>query len=508
MTHRPWLLHEQLLAAAATHGTQTAVVTAEGSWSYAELCERCLRFARALQDLGVRRGDRVVVHLENSLECAVAVYGISLAGGVFAVVSPRTKAEKLEYLLADSEAAVLVTDPRLWDAPPQRPPSLAATVCAGTETPPGCVALDAVLEAAASAPREIETIPSDLAALMYTSGSTGFPKGVMMTHQSVVFTTESVSDYLRLTAGDRILNVLPLSFDYGLYQLLMACAVGATLVLERTFAFPAATARRVEQERVTVVPGVPSIFARLLSLERSTSLRLPSVRAVTNTAASLPPDFDDALQRLFPNALIFRMYGLTECKRVAYLEPELIGERPGSVGKAIPGTEAFVLTSDGSRAGSGEVGILHVRGPHVMAGYWRKPDLSAQMLVDGPLPGEKMLCTQDRFHTDEDGFLYFVGRTDDIIKTAGQKVSPAEVENALYAITGVTEAAVVGRSDSVEGERVVAFVAVDSAELDEPTLRRLCRERLEPHLVPAEIHVLPELPKTDSGKITKVGLVG
>ncbi len=299
----------------------------------------------------------------------------------------------------------------------------------------------------------------------------------MVTHQNVVFTCESVSEYLRLTDRDRILNVLPLSFDYGLYQLLMACALGATVVLERTFAFPASTASRIEQEGVTVVPGVPSIFARLLALERSTQLRLPSVRTVTNTAAALPIDFHEALRRLFPNALIFRMYGLTECKRVAYLEPELIDERPGSVGKAIPGTEAFVLRADGSRAEPGEVGILHVRGPHVMAGYWRKPDLSAEMLRDGSIPGERVLCTQDRFRTDESGFLYFVGRTDDIIKTGGHKVSPAEVENALYAIVGITEAAVVGRTDPVLGERVVAYVAVDAPELDEPRLRRLCRER-------------------------------
>ena len=189
-------------------------------------------------------------------------------------------------------------------------------------------------------------IPVDLAALIYTSGSTGNPKGVMMTHANMVFTAGSVAEYLRLAEDDRIMNVLPLAFDYGLYQLLMAMRIGGTLVLERSFAFPAQTLKRIEQEQVTVFPGVPTVYATLVSMK--TTSEYPSVRRLTNTAAALPPSFHDVLHERFPNALIFRMYGLTECKRVSYLEPELVEQKPTSVGTAIPGTEAFVLDAEGN----------------------------------------------------------------------------------------------------------------------------------------------------------------
>ena len=201
------------------------------------------------------------------------------------------------------------------------------------------------------------------------------------------------------------------------------------------------------------------------------------------------------------------MYGLTECKRVSYLEPELVHEKPTSVGKAIPGTETFVLDADGSPVEPGETGVLYVRGPHVMAGYWRQPELSAQMLKEGPLPGERMLCTHDFFTVDEDGFLYFVGRSDDIIKTRGEKVSPLEVENALYAIGGVREAAVIGVADELLGEAIRAYVVLeDGVELTEKEVIAGCRTRLESFMVPKEVVFLAELPKTTTGKIRKKGL--
>jgi hypothetical protein len=214
-----------------------------------------------------------------------------------------------------------------------------------------------------------------------------------------------------------------------------------------------------------------------------------------------------SLASIFPNALIFKMYGLTECKRVAYLEPELLDERPTSVGKAIPGSEAFVLDSDGRRVTPGEVGELHVRGPHVMMGYWKKPEQTRKMIVPGPYPGEQMLNTTDHFKQDEDGFLYFVGRSDDIIKTRGEKVSPAEVENVLHGIPGVLEAAVIGVSDALLGHAIHAYVALaDGAELSERQIKKVCQSRLENFMVPQQIHFLDELPKTTTGKISKRGL--
>jgi acyl-coenzyme A synthetase/AMP-(fatty) acid ligase len=201
------------------------------------------------------------------------------------------------------------------------------------------------------------------------------------------------------------------------------------------------------------------------------------------------------------------MYGLTECKRVSYLAPELVDSKPTSVGKAIPGTEAMVLRPDGTPVDPREVGILYVRGPHVMAGYWRKPAETAEMLVDGPVPGERMLCTQDNFTVDEDGFLYFVGRTDDIIKTRGEKVSPSEVENALFGVEGVKEAAVVGVPDEALGEAIRAFVVLDNgARLGEQDIIAACRARLENFMVPRDVVFLQELPTTTTGKVRKQSL--
>jgi acyl-CoA synthetase (AMP-forming)/AMP-acid ligase II len=283
--------------------------------------------------------------------------------------------------------------------------------------------------------------------------------------------------------------------------------MGATLVVEPSFVFPWEVVKRAQAEEVTVFPGVPTAFATLRGLARERpELQLPSVRRVTNTAAALPPAILDDLRRIFPSALIFAMYGLTECKRVSYLEPELLAEKPSSVGKAIPGTEAMVLV-DGRPAEPGEHGVLHVRGPHVMAGYWNRPDLTDEMLVPGPVAGERMLCTHDFFTADEDGFLYFVGRSDDIIKSGGQKVSPAEVESALQAIPEVSAAVVVGVEDEVLGQRIRAHVVLfANATLTEKDVIRACRDRLEPTMVPHEVVFADSLPTTDSGKVTRRGL--
>jgi long-chain acyl-CoA synthetase len=506
------LLHETLLVSAERVPEREAVVAGADRLAYAELAGNALRLARALQDLGVGRGDRVAIYMDNSAGCATAVYAAMLAGGVFVVVNPQTKEDKLLYVLDDCEATVLLTEGALTRtalSAAAAAPSVEAVIAASApEGVEGALAYDDVLASAEPDPRPAGTIPLDLAALIYTSGSTGFPKGVMMTHQSMVFAAGSISQYLRLAADERILGVLPLAFDYGLYQLLMAIRMGGTLVLERSFAFPAQIVKRIEDEEITVFPGVPTVYATLLSMRRSMDFELPTVRRVTNTAAALPATFHGEMRRIFPNALIFAMYGLTECKRVSYLEPELLERKPTSVGRAIPGTETMVLREDGTPVESGETGVLYVRGPHVMAGYWRKPEQTAEMIVDGPLPGERMLCAQDHFTVDDDGFLYFVGRTDDIIKTRGEKVSPVEVENSLFDVDGVKEAAVVGVPDDVLGEAIRAFVVLDDgAVLTEQDVIAACRTRLENFMVPREVVFLDALPTTATGKVRRKSLL-
>ena len=507
------LLHEALLVSAHDVPDKVALVTDEERVTYRELLDRSLRFARALQARGVNRGDRVAVFLENGVAAAVGIYGTLLAGGAFIVINPQTKAAKLAYVLADAGASAIVTDGRLArvvEAAAETVPSLHTVVqVAGADDPrEGVVALETMLAETPPEPYPRGVIPLDLAALVYTSGSTGNPKGVMLSHQNMVFAQGSLVEYLRLSRDDRILNVLPLAFDYGLYQLLMAVRLGATLVLETSFSFPARVIQRVQEEQVTVFPGVPTVFATLLSLHRERPVSMPSVRRFTNTAAHLPDDYVPGMLAMSPDALIFRMYGLTECKRVCYLEPELVLEKPSSVGKAIPGTEAFVLDADGQRVPPGVTGTLYVRGPHVMMGYWNLPQETAHMLRPGPYPGERMLCTHDLFRVDHQGFLYFVGRSDDIIKSRGEKVSPVEVENVLASIPGVREAAIVGVEDGLLGQAIRAFVVLDQgATMGEREFRRACMARMENFMVPRDVVFIDELPKTDSGKVRRKSLL-
>jgi len=510
----PRLLHETLLLAAERHPDKVAVVAGGTRVRYGQLLETASRLARGLQERGVVRGDRVAVYLDNGAATVAGVYAALLAGAAFMVVNPQTKADKLRYVLADAGAAALVTDARfaatLREVVPELPDlhTVVTTgdVQAGPAAAPvaGSVQMETLLAEYPAEPLDQGGIPLDLAALIYTSGSTGNPKGVMLSHQNMVFTLHSLVEYLRLSEDDRIFNVLPLAFDYGLYQVLMAVHLGATVVLENSFAFPARTVAKAREEAVTVLPGVPTVFAALLALHRSKPVSLPSVRRITNTAAHLPDDHVPALKEMCPDALIFKMYGLTECKRVAYLEPELVEAKPASVGRPIPGTEAYVLDEDGRPVAPGEAGVLHVRGPHVMMGYWNLPEETARMLVPGPYPGERMLNTHDRFRTDDDGFLYFVGRSDDIIKSRGEKVSPVEVENVLHAIPGVKEAAVVGVPDPRLGEAVAAYVVLhEGAEMDERAFRRHCMARLEAFMVPRDITFVADLPKTGTGKVRK-----
>lgn len=520
MTIRPQrYISESLLRSAQRIPDKTAVVIEGVEYTYQELSYAVRCMANALLKRGLKRGDRVAIYMDNTWPCIVSIYAVSLAGGVFLVINPQTKPDKLEYIINDCESEILLSDAHLGEQIVATLPGiehLRHLVCSGEKE-----ALDKLSK---SISRKVdlfyellETIeplnghnnvtPGDLSALIYTSGSTGNPKGVMHTHLSMTFALGSLVEYLRLNEEDVILNVLPVAFDYGLYQLLMSIHLGATLILERSFTYPAVVFKRIEEHEITVFPGVPTIYSMILSAHHRKPLSFPSITRITNTAAALPADYIDDLKEIFPNALIYKMYGLTECKRVCYLEPELLEEKPGSVGRAIPGTETFLLTKEGQVAKPGEAGILYVRGPHIMLGYWKQPELSAHVLKDGELPGERVLCTQDWFHCDEEGFLYFIGRSDDIIKTRGEKVSPIEVENVLHGIEGVSEAAVIGVPDDMLGESIRAYVSLEKdSTLSDREIRKICLARLENFMVPKEIVILDELPKTATGKIRKKGL--
>ncbi|MBN1820785.1 MAG: AMP-binding protein [Prolixibacteraceae bacterium] len=505
------LLGEALLNSAEKNPSKTAIIVRGEEYSYSDLKNKALALASHFHFSGIEKGDRIIIYMNNSWETAVSIYAISLAGAVFVVVNPQTKADKLNYIINNCQAKVIISESNLQYElikALENAESVQEAIFTGKMIQPVEASYKISEFNRVSDNIKNETlpvvIPNDLAALIYTSGSTGFPKGVMQTHQSMVFASWSLIQYLRLTEDERILLVLPLAFDYGLYQLLMSVTLGATLIIEKSFTFPATVYQRIEQYKPTVFPGVPTIYAMMLSASNEEEKTFPSIRKITNTAAALSAEIIPGLKKMFPNTLIFKMYGLTECKRVCYLEPELIDKKPSSVGKAIPGTEVFLLSPEGEKVANGQPGILHVRGPHVMPGYWNAEDLSNEMLKPGLVPGEKVLCTNDWFKMDDEGFLYFLGRNDDIIKTRGEKVSPIEVENAIYKTKGVKEVAVVGVKDEIQGESIVAFVTkFNHSDTDENEIKKVCANNLEVFMIPQKIVFVDEMPKSPNGKIDK-----
>jgi long-chain acyl-CoA synthetase len=507
------VLGEALLFSSRKYPLKTAIIIQSREYTYSSLYESASGLANHLVISGVKKGDRVAVYMTNSWECIVAIYGITLSGAVFLAINPQTKADKLQYILNDSGATTLITESILRNELLLTLPgaiTIKETIIAGdTDKLTGLSGIRvtgfAETVIPVSTPHTLpKVIPNDLAALIYTSGSTGFPKGVMMTHQSMVFASWSLIEYLRLSEEDRIILLLPLAFDYGLYQLLMSITIGGSLLVEQSFTFQASVYKHMETFRPTVFPGVPTIYAMMIATNKKTGISFDFINKITNTAAALPSEFIPDLKKIFPRALIFKMYGLTECKRVCYLEPELIEIKTGSVGKAIPGTEVFLLSPDGKPVPSGERGILHIRGPHVMLGYWNKEELSKEMLHQGFLPGERILCSNDWFKMDEEGFLYFLGRNDDIIKTRGEKVSPIEIENVLYKISGIKEAAVIGVPDDIMGEAIIAFVTThDQSGRNEKKILKECMIRLELFMVPQQIVFIDEMPKSSNSKIDK-----
>jgi amino acid adenylation domain-containing protein len=506
-------LHDSLIHKAYLVSDKIAVIYNKEQFTYNQLSDKARRIANALVSSGLKRGDRVAIFMENTFDAVAAIYGTLIAGGVFMIINIQTKANKLEYIINDSEASFLISESHLQTVffpLIEKCVSLKGFFYSGKsistlkEAKIPYLSFTLLFQQFQPLPVPTHSIATDLAALIYTSGSTGKPKGVMMTHQSMVFAIESITQYLCLTSDDRIMNALPIAFDYGLYQVLMTIYLGATIILEKSFTYYAHVLNIISKYNITVFPAVPTMYVTLVEIHQRNKHCFQSVRIITNTAAALPADFQIPLQEIFPNAKIYRMYGLTECKRVCYLDPTLANQKPSSVGKAIPGTETFILNSKGERCAPNETGILHVRGPHIMRGYWKQPELSLQMLLPDTIPGNVILCTHDWFKMDEDGDLYFLGRSDDIIKTRGEKVSPVEVENVLYGIEGIREAAVIGEYDAVLGQAIVAYISLtDSSSLTEKVIQRECFSKLENFMVPKKIIFLKSLPKTDNGKIKK-----
>jgi amino acid adenylation domain-containing protein len=473
---------------------KTALIAGDRRWTYSELEALSNRFAATLASLRVRRWDRVVICLENSVEMMVAIFATLKLGAVFVPLNPTIKSDKLTYILKDCGARCLIADStRIGALQDIGETAVEAVVPQG----------DVIASTGQDEPPPKTGIDMDLAALIYTSGSTGKPKGVMLSHLNMVSAATSITTYLENTPDDIILNVLPMSFDYGLYQALMSVKMGATLVLEKGFTFPAAALNLIDKERVTGFPIIPTISAIFLQMDLS-RWRLSSLRYLTNTGAALPGNHILKLREALPHLRLFSMYGLTECKRVSYLPPEQIDSRPDSVGRGMPNEEVYIVNDQGEPVGPDVVGELVIRGSNVMQGYWGLPEATASALKPGRFPWERVLYSGDLFRQDAEGYLYFVGRKDEMIKSRGQKVSPKEVEEALYRVPGVAEAAVIGVPDPVLGTAIRAVIVPQQGRtLTEKEILSHCARSLEDFAVPQSVEFRESLPRTLTGKISR-----
>lgn len=512
------LIHDFIFSSARRTPQAEALVAGARRLDYASLASLVGDTAQALLAAELGRGERVAIYLEKSIENVAAMYGAAAAGGVFVPVNPLLKPEQVAYILADCNVKVLVTSgDRLRQLAPSLRlcPDLQQVIVTGTGA--AAVALDGlsvrtweqfVGAAAANAPRQPHrAIDADVAAILYTSGSTGKPKGVVLSHRNMVAGAVSVASYLENTAADRILAVLPLSFDYGLSQLSTAFHVGATVVL-LNYLLPRDIVKTVEAERITGLAAVPPLWIQVAQLGWPADCTL---RYITNSGGAMQRPTLDALRRALPRVRPFLMYGLTEAFRSTYLPPEEVDRRPDSMGKAIPNAEVMVLRADGSECAPGELGELVHRGALVSLGYWNDAAKTAERFkpVSSNHHGlpltEMAVWSGDTVRKDEEGFLYFISRNDEMIKTSGYRVSPSEVEEVIYAREQVAEAAAIGVAHPTLGQAIVVIAHAKAAQdLTAEALLALCKPHLPAYMLPARIIMSADsLPRNPNGKIDR-----
>jgi long-chain acyl-CoA synthetase len=516
---QPRLLHRFLINNAEKYYDKEALIFDNNRITYGNLNEKSTQFANSLIHLGINRHDRVIIFLDNSVESVISIWSILKTGAVFIVLNGSIKSNKLEYIIQDSGANFIIADSRKFDVVTSALHNNVSDIkviwvgihsANESQSNSNSYFFDELIEnqnvgiSMNLANRIDKIIDYDLASLIYTSGSTGEPKGVISSHFNMISAARSIIEYLENDHNDIILEVLPLSFDYGLYQMIMSVMFGGTLVLETSFMFPIKIVQIIEEEKITGFPIVPTIIALLLKMKDIEKYKFDSLRYISNTGAALPVPHIQKFNHLFPHIKIYSMYGLTECKRIAYLPPEEIGKRPSSVGKAIPNCEVFILDESGNEVISGEIGELVVRGSNVMRGYWNAPELTEKVYRKGLYQGETLLFTGDLFRQDEEGFLYFLGRKDDMIKSKGERISPKEIENVLCSINGVSEAAVIGVPDEILGQAIKAFIVKkDGSELETNDILFYCSKNVESFMVPKYVEFIKELPKSPNGKVDK-----
>jgi acyl-CoA ligase (AMP-forming) (exosortase A-associated) len=511
------LVHQLIIESALRTPERLALKYREAQLTYRELATAIATFAAGSIELGLDRNDRVAIYAEKRLETVIAMFGASAAGGVYVPVNPLLKSEQVTYILADCNVRMLVTSPeRLTVLLPSLAhcPDLKVVVCMGDAPPeialPGIrvVSWNAV-QGAPTSSKIHQCIDQDVAAILYTSGSTGRPKGVVLSHRNIVAGARSVAEYLELTETDRVLSVLPLSFDYGMNQLTAMFLVGGLVVLLNHL-FPRDIVAAIEKEQITGLAAVPPLWIQLAQLPWPTSAT-EHLRYFTNSGGHMPRETLNQLREALPKTKPYLMYGLTEAFRSTYLPPSEVDRRPDSMGKAIPNAEIVVVREDGSTCAPGEPGELVHRGVLVSLGYWNDPEKTAERFKPAPGQNRALPLTElavwsgDTVKMDEEGYLYFVSRRDEMIKTSGYRVSPTEIEEVIYGTRLVGEVAALGLPHPTLGQ-VIAIVATpaDGTSLTAETLKKECQKHLPAYMVPAHLEIVEaSLPRNPNGKIDR-----
>ena len=508
------LLHELLLSAAERTPTAPALVHAGEALTYATLAQDIGSFAAALIGLGVRRSERVAIFLEKRFETVTAAFGTARAGAAFVPINPLLKPKQVAHILRDCGVRVLVTSAErtgvlveILQTCPQLTSVVTVGSATGTLRGKAQVTWTECMTSRWASPHRV--IDTDMAAILYTSGSTGKPKGVVLSHRNIVAGAKSVASYLANQADDTLLAALPLSFDAGFSQLTTAFHAGARVVL-LNYLLPRDVIDAMVRERVTGFTAVPPLYIQLTQLEWPPGID-EHLRYFANTGGRMPLETLKEIRARVPRSKPFLMYGLTEAFRSTYLPPDEVDRRPDSIGKAIPNAEILVLRPDGTHCAVNEPGELVHRGALVGMGYWNDPEKTAERYR--PLPGrdaalvlpEIAVFSGDTVRMDDEGFLYFVGRRDEMIKTSGYRVSPTEIEESLYSTGKVGEAAAFGVPHPSLGQAVVAVATPrDGRTLDAAELIAHCRTALPAYMVPSVVDVRPgPLPRNPNGKIDR-----
>lgn len=515
------LFHDLILQTAENFPDRLAIKDRSQNLTYAELAERVKLASSALRALGLKRYDRVAIYLDKQIETVVSIFGATAAAGISVPCNPLLKTGQLAHIVNDAGCRFLITTKTRYERcqDTQNFHDNNFVVVLVDDDTPAKTGQDMVIGWSEFlrkgtdqlSPRTPLLPDTDVAAILYTSGSTGQPKGVVLSHRNLVAGAESVSTYLDNSNQDIILALLPLSFDAGLSQLTTAFRVGATAVLHN-YLMPRDVSIACARHGVTGLTAVPAIWRQLTRVSWPSEAR-DTLRYFANTGGHMSRDLLSDLRQVFPNAAPFLMYGLTEAFRSTYLPPSQIDQRPDSIGKAIPNTEILVVRHDGTPCLPGEVGELVHKGPLVARGYWNNPELTATKFRPAPdqlknLPTDDIaVYSGDLVHMDEDGFLYFVGRNDEMIKVGGVRVSPTEIEEVLTQHECVSEAVAFGIDDPTLGQVICAcYVPASGSLTDEVTLIKFCRRELATFMVPSRIVERPSLPLSANGKIDRKAL--